>query len=88
MGFTRRSAESISRVGAVATRLVRPVRTRRGEGAVTVERTVLVEADGFAVLGALENPPPVIAKPVFEVDAGDQVRIAAAIGLAAAPSPA
>ncbi len=55
---------------------------------MTVERTVLVEADGFAVLGALENPPPVIAKPVFEVDAGDQVRIAAAIGLAAAPSPA
>ena len=46
---------------------------------MTVERTVLVvEADGFAVLGALENPPPVIAKPVLEVDTDDQVRIAAA----------
>ena len=68
---------------------MRPARTRRGEGAVTVERTVLVvEADGFAVLGALENPPPVIAKPVLEVDTDDQVRIAAAIGVAAAPSPA
>ncbi len=61
--------------------------TRRGSG--DGRRTVLVvEADGFAVLGALENPPPVIAKPVFEVDTDDQVRIAAAIGLAAAPSPA
>ncbi len=78
-----------SLVGAVATRRVRPVRTRRGEGAVTIERTVLVvEADGFAVLGALENPPPVIAEPVFEFDTDDQVRIAVAIGLAAAPSPA
>jgi hypothetical protein len=56
---------------------------------VAVERTVLVvKADGFAVLGALENTAPVIAKPVFEVDTDDQVRIAAAIGLAAAPSPA
>lgn len=56
---------------------------------MTVERTVLVmEADGFAVLGALENPSPVIAKPVFEVDTDDQARIAAAIGLVAAPSPA
>ena len=56
---------------------------------MTVERTVLVVvADGFAVLGALENPPPVIAKPVLEVDTDDQVRIAAAIGVAAAPSPA
>ncbi len=56
---------------------------------MTVEQTVpVVEAEGFAVLGALESPPPVIAKPVFEVDTDDQVRIAAAIGLAAAPSPA
>ncbi len=56
---------------------------------MTIERTVLVvEADGFAVLGALENPPPVIAEPVFEFDTDDQVRIAVAIGLAAAPSPA
>jgi hypothetical protein len=56
---------------------------------VAVERTVLVvKADGFAVLGALENPPPVIVKPVFEVHTDDQVRIAAAIGLAAVPSPA
>ncbi len=56
---------------------------------MAVERTVLVvEADGFAVLGALENPPPVIAKPVFEVDTDDQVCIAAVIGLAAAPPPA
>ena len=56
---------------------------------MAVERTVLVvEADDFALLGALENPPPVIAKPVFEVDTDDQVRSAAAIGRAAAPSPA
>ncbi len=56
---------------------------------MAVERTVLVvEADGFAVLGAFENPPPVIAKPVFEVDTDDRVRIAVTIGLAAAPSPA
>ena len=88
MGFTRRSLVH-SPVGAVATRGVRPARMRRGEGTVAIERTVLVvEADGFAVLGALENPPPVIAKPVFEVDTDDQVRNAAAIGLAAASSPA
>lgn len=64
-------------------------RTRRDEGAAPVEQTVrVVEADGFAVLDALEKPPPVIAKPVFEVDSADQVCIAAAIGLAATPSPA
>ncbi len=56
---------------------------------MAVERTVLVvDADGFAVLGALENPPPVIAEPIFEVDTDDQVRIAAAIGLAAPAPPA
>lgn len=64
-----------------------PRRMRRGEGAVAVERTVLM-VEAFALLGALDNPPPVIAKPVFEVDTNDQVRSAAAIGRAAAPSPA
>ena len=51
---------------------------------MAVERTVLVvEDDGWAVLNALENPPPAIVKPVFDVDTDDQVRIAAAIGPAA-----
>ncbi len=54
---------------------------------MAVERTVLM-VEAFALLGALDNPPPVIAKPVFEVDTNDQVRSAAAIGRAAAPSPA
>lgn len=77
-------------VGAVATRERAPgARTRRGEGAVAVERTVLVvEADGFAVIDALEKPPRAIAKPVFEVDTDDQVRVAAAIGAAAPTAPA
>ena len=84
MRFTRRSAGSIRRSALSRhTACARP-RTRRCEGAVAVERTVLVvEDDGWAVLNALENPPPAIVKPVFDVDTDDQVRIAAAIGPAA-----
>jgi len=49
---------------------------------------LVVGADRLTVLDTLENPQPLIATPVFDDDTNNQVRIAAAIGLAAAPSPA
>jgi len=38
---------------------------------------------GTFVSAIVDNPPPAIVKPVFDVDTDDQVRIAAAIGPAA-----
>ena len=56
-----------------------------GEQALQVlqERTVsavvldvrMPKADGFAVLDALENPPPVILMSAFEMGSDDQVRV-------------
>ena len=46
----------------------------REVGAVVLD-VRMPQADGFAVLDALEKPPPVILMSAFDVDSDDEVRI-------------
>jgi len=48
---------------------------RGGEVRAMILDVRMPKADGFAVLDALENPPPIILMSAFEMGSDDQIRI-------------